>query len=80
MYSVKKQCILSVYSVYTQPMSCILGGLGISPQCIIHKKIRAGNMMKMSMNLETWATRKDNKFGKDVFAELHFDKLEKISK
>ena len=42
MWSVEKQCILSVYSVYTQPMSCILGGFCFFPQCIIHNRLMGG--------------------------------------
>ena len=42
MWSVEKQCILCVYSVYTQPMSCILGGFCFFPQCIIHNRLMGG--------------------------------------
>ena len=42
MWTVETQCILSVYSVYTQPMSCILGGFCFFPQCIIHNRLMGG--------------------------------------
>ena len=40
--AVYTRCILSVYSVYTQPMSCILGGFCFFPQCIIHNRLMGG--------------------------------------